>query len=359
MRSGQQMIFKNDGKSDLQILVKKINSSEGEMELSKLIEESILAYLKLLVRENNSLDDETPEEKIDVYYFIEEGKFFVIDYRPSSKECLFNRSLYYDNLFKLATLNLRDLLLNYERFSFIYVLILTNNLDCNKIRDEIKLFTNNFVLPELLKSFYEKILLFNNNESEFVKDFLRGELPARLFSKLFEILETLIENQLIDDLSKKQIESFFDKISNGKQDFISKKTFENFLLFKNNLIKDMHDKEVLFEKAKKLSEFNLLQPIDFVELINSLFEKKNQPINSKRDFAMLTLAMFTPVSKFFKVYYGYDYKDRIIFKEKVKVFSDNLNNFSNAIKEEDFEFYKRYQSTWDSYFRIFNELLKK
>lgn len=79
------MIFKNDGKSDLQILVKKINSSEGEMELSKLIEESILAYLKLLVRENNSLDDETPEEKIDVYYFIEEGKFFVIDYRPSSK----------------------------------------------------------------------------------------------------------------------------------------------------------------------------------------------------------------------------------------------------------------------------------
>ena len=42
---------------------------------------------------------------------------------------------------------------------------------------------------------------------------------------------------------------------------------------------------------------------------------------------MLTLAIFTPVLKLFKVYYGYDCKDRIIFKEKLKVFSDNLNNF--------------------------------
>ena len=352
------MILKNEKKSELQILVDKINSYEVKRKLSELIEESIFEYFRLLIRENNNLDNETSEEKIDVYYFVEENKFSVIDYRPSSKECLFNRSLYYDNLFKLCSLNLRHLLLNYERFSIMYVLILANDLDCNKIRSEIKLFTKNSVLPEVLKLFYEKILLFNNNESEFIKDFLRGELPARLFSKLFEILESSTENQLID-LNKKQLESFFTKISSDKHDFISNKSFEDFILFKNNLIKEMHNKKVLFKKAKTLSEFNVLQPIDFIEIINDLFAENSQPFDSKLDFSMLTLAMFIPISKFFKVYYDYDYKDRIIFKEKVKDLNENFNNFSNTIKEEDFEFYKRYQSTWNSYFRTFNELLKK
>lgn len=352
------MMLKNDKKSELQILISKIDSSKDKIELSELLEESIFEYFRLLIRENNNLDNETSEEKIDVYYFVEENKFSVIDYRPSSKECLFNRLFYYDNLFKLCSLNLRHLLLNYKRFPVIYVLILANDLDCNKIRSEIKLFTKNSVLPEVLKLFYEKILLFNNNESEFVKDFLRGELPARLFSKLFEILESSTENQLMD-LNKKQLESFFTKISSYKQDFISNKSFEDFILFKNNLIKEMHNKKVLFKKAKKLSEFNVLQPIDFIEIINDLFAESDQPFNSKLDFSMFTLAMFIPISKFFKVYYDYDYKDRIIFKEKLKVFSDNLNNFSDTIKEMDFEFYKRYQSTWNSYFRTFNELLKK
>lgn len=352
-------MLKNDKKSELQILISKIDSSKGKIELSELLEESIFEYFRLLIRENNNLDNETSEEKIDVYYFMEENKFSVIDYRPSSKECLFNRSLYYDNLFKLCTLNLRHLLLNYERFSIMYVLILANDLDCNKIRSEIKLFTNNSVLPEVLKLFYEKILLFNNNESEFIKDFLQGEFPARFFSKLFNLLETSIENQFIDNLSKRQLESFFTKISNYKQDFISNKSFEGFILFKNNLIKDLHTKEVLFKKAKTLSEFNVLHPIDFIDIINDLFAENSQPFDSKLDFSMLTLAMFVPISKFFKVYHDYDYKDRIIFKEKVKDLNENFNNFSNTIKEEDFEFYKRYQSTWDSYFRIFNELLKK
>lgn len=352
------MVLKNDKKSELQILISKIDSSTSKSELSELIEETILEYFKLLIRENNNLDSEISEEKIDVYYFIEENKFSVIDYRPSSKECLFNRPFYYDNLFKLCSLNLRHLLLNYEKFPVIYVLILANNLEGNNIKDEIKLFTKNYVLPEILKLFYEKILLFSNNEAELVKDFLRGELPARLFSKLFELLESSTENQLMD-LNKKQLESFFSKISSDKQDFISNKSFEDFILFKTNLIKEMHTKEVLFKKAKTLSEFNLLQPIDFIEIINDLFVEDDQSFNSKLDFSMLTLAMFTPVSKFFKIYYGYDYKDRIIFKEKLKVFSDNLNNFSDTIKEMDFEFYKRYKSTWDSYFRIFNELLKK
>ena len=353
------MMLKNDKKSELQILISKIDSFTGKSKLSELIEETILEYFKLLIRENNNLDSETSEEEIDVYYFMEENKFSVIDYRPSSKECLFNRLFYYDNLFKLCSLNLRHLLLNYERFPVIYVLILANDLECNNIKDEIKLFTKNYVLPELLKLFYEKILLFSNNEAEFVKDFLRGELPARLFSKLFEILETLIENQFIDDLSKKQLESFFAKISSDKQYFISNKSFEDFILFKNNLIKDMHNKEVLFKKAKTLSEFNLLQPIDFIEIINDLFVEGNQPFNGKRDFSMLTLAMFVPISRFFKVYCDYDYKDRIIFKEKVKDLNKNLNNFSDTIKGMDLDFYKRYQSTWNSYFGSFNELLKK
>lgn len=352
-------MLKNDKKSELQILISKIDSFTGKSKLSELIEETILEYFKLLIRENNNLDSETSEEEIDVYYFMEENKFSVIDYRPSSKECLFNRLFYYDNLFKLCSLNLRHLLLNYERFPVIYVLILANDLECNNIKDEIKLFTKNYVLPELLKLFYEKILLFSNNEAEFVKDFLRGELPARLFSKLFEILETLIENQFIDDLSKKQLESFFAKISSDKQYFISNKSFEDFILFKNNLIKDMHNKEVLFKKAKTLSEFNLLQPIDFIEIINDLFVEGNQPFNGKRDFSMLTLAMFVPISRFFKVYCDYDYKDRIIFKEKVKDLNKNLNNFSDTIKGMDLDFYKRYQSTWNSYFGSFNELLKK
>lgn len=351
-------MLKNDKKSELQILISKIDSSKDKIELSELLEESIFEYFRLLIRENNNLDNETSEEKIDVYYFMEENKFSVIDYRPSLKECLFNRSLYYDNLFKLCTLNLRHLLLNYERFPVIYVLILANDLDGNNIKDEIKLFTKNYVLPELLKLFYEKILLFRNNEAEFVKDFLRGELPARLFSKLFKILESSTENQLMD-LNKKQLESFFAKISSYKQDFISNKSFEDFILFKNNLITEMHNKEVLFKKAKTLSEFNLLQPIDFIEIINDLFVEGNQPFNGKRDFSMLTLAMFVPISRFFKVYCDYDYKDRIIFKEKVKDLNKNLNNFSDTIKEKDFEFYRRYQSTWDSYFRTFNELLKK
>ena len=130
-------------------------------------------------------------------------------------------------------------------------------------------------------------------------------------------------------------------------------------MFKNNLIKDLHTKEVLFKKAKTLSEFNVLHPIDFINIINDLFAENSQPFDSKLDFSMLTLAMFVPISKFFKVYHDYDYKDRIIYKEKVKDLNENFNNFSNTIKEEDFEFYKRYQSTWDSYFRIFNELLKK
>ena len=255
-------------------------------------------------------------------------------------------------------MNLRHLLLNYERFPVIYVLILANDLDENNIKDEIKLFTKNYVLPEILKLFYKKILLFSNNEAEFVKDFLRGELPARLFSKLFETLESSIENQLMD-LNKKQLESFFTKISSDKQDFISNKSFKDFILFKNNLIKEMHNKKVLFKKAKTLSEFNVLQPIDFVKIINDLFAEIDQPFNSKLDFSMLTSAMFIPISKFFKVYYDYDYKDRIIFKEKVKDLNENLNNFSDTIKEMDFEFYKRYQITWESYFRIFNELLKK
>ena len=353
------MILKNEKKSELQILVDKINSYEVKSKLSELLEESIFEYFRLLIRENNNLDNETSEEKIDVYYFVEENKFSVIDYRPSSKECLFNRSFYYDNLFKLCSLNLRHLLLNYERFPVMYVLILANDLDCNKIRSEIKLFTKNSVLPEVLKLFYEKILLFNNNESEFIKDFLQGEFPARFFFKLFNLLETSIENQFIDDLSKRQLESFFTKISSDKHDFISNKSFEDFILFKNNLIKEMHNKKVLFKKAKTLSEFNVLQPIDFIEIINDLFAESDQPFNSKLDFSMFTLAMFIPISKFFKVYYDYDYKDRIIFKEKLKVFSDNLNNFSDTIKEMDFEFYKRYQSTWNSYFRTFNELLKK
>lgn len=352
-------MLKNDEKSELQILISKIDSSKGKIELFELLEETILEYFKLLIRENNNLDSETSKEEIDVYYFMEENKFSVIDYRVSSKECLFNRSFYYDNLFKLCSLNLRHLLLNYKRFPVIYVLILANDLECNNIKDEIKLFTKNYVLPELLKLFYEKILLFSNNEAEFVKDFLRGELPARLFFKLFEILETLIENQFIDDISKKQLESFFAKISSDNQDFISNKSFEDFILFKNNLIKDMHTKEVLFEKVKTLSEFNVLQPIDFVKIINDLFVESDQPFNSKLDFSMLTSAMFIPISKFFKVYYDYDYKDRIIFKEKVKDLNENLNNFSDTIKEMDFEFYKRYQITWESYFRIFNELLKK
>ena len=92
------MILKNDRKSELQTLVNKINSSKEKRELSELIEESILEYFKLLIRENNNLDSETSEEEIDVYYFMEEGKFFVIDYRPSLKECLFNRSLYYGSI---------------------------------------------------------------------------------------------------------------------------------------------------------------------------------------------------------------------------------------------------------------------
>lgn len=352
-------MLKNDKKSELQILISKIDSSKDKIELSELLEESIFEYFRLLIRENNNLDNETSEEKIDVYYFVEENKFSVIDYRPSSKECLFNRLFYYDNLFKLCSLNLRHLLLNYERFSIMYVLILANDLDCNKIRSEIKLFTKNSVLPEVLKLFYEKILLFNNNESEFIKDFLQGEFPARFFSKLFNLLETSIENQFIDDLSKRQLESFFTKISSDKQDFISNKSFEDFILFKNNLIKDLHTKEVLFKKAKTLLEFNVLHPIDFIDIINDLFAENSQPFDSKLDFSMLTLAMFVPISKFFKVYHDYDYKDRIIFKEKVKDLNKNLNNFSDTIKEEDFEFYKRYQSTWNSYFRIFNELLKK
>ena len=352
------MMLKNDEKSELQILISKIDSSKGKIELFELLEETILEYFKLLIRENNNLDSETSEEEIDVYYFMEENKFSVIDYRVSSKECLFNRSFYYDNLFKLCSLNLRHLLLNYERFPVIYVLILANDLDENNIKDEIKLFTKNYVLPEILKLFYKKILLFSNNEAEFVKDFLRGELPARLFSKLFETLESSIENQLMD-LNKKQLESFFTKISSDKQDFISNKSFKDFILFKNNLIKEMHNKKVLFKKAKTLSEFNVLQPIDFVKIINDLFAEIDQPFNSKLDFSMLTSAMFIPISKFFKVYYDYDYKDRIIFKEKIKDLNENLNNFSDTIKEMDFEFYKRYQITWESYFRIFNELLKK
>ena len=352
------MMLKNDKKSELQILISKIDSSKGKIELFELLEETILEYFKLLIRENNNLDSETSEEEIDVYYFMQENKFSVIDYRVSSKECLFNRSFYYDNLFKLCSLNLRHLLLNYERFPVIYVLILANDLDGNNIKDEIKLFTKNYVLPEILKLFYKKILLFSNNEAEFVKAFLRGELPARLFSKLFETLESSIENQLMD-LNKKQLESFFTKISSDKQDFISNKSFKDFILFKNNLIKEMHNKKVLFKKAKTLSEFNVLQPIDFVKIINDLFAEIDQPFNSKLDFSMLTSAMFIPISKFFKVYYDYDYKDRIIFKEKVKDLNENLNNFSDTIKEMDFEFYKRYQSTWESYFRIFNELLKK
>lgn len=352
------MMLKNDEKSELQILISKIDSSKGKIELFELLEETILEYFKLLIRENNNLDSETSEEEIDVYYFMEENKFSVIDYRVSSKECLFNRSFYYDNLFKLCSLNLRHLLLNYERFPVIYVLILANDLDENNIKDEIKLFTKNYVLPEILKLFYKKILLFSNNEAEFVKDFLRGELPARLFSKLFETLESSIENQLMD-LNKKQLESFFTKISSDKQDFISNKSFKDFILFKNNLIKEMHNKKVLFKKAKTLSKFNVLQPIDFVKIINDLFAEIDQPFNSKLDFSMLTSAMFIPISKFFKVYYDYDYKDRIIFKEKVKDLNENLNNFSDTIKEMDFEFYKRYQITWESYFRIFNELLKK
>ena len=351
-------MLKNDKKSELQILISKIDSSKGKIELFELLEETILEYFKLLIRENNNLDSETSEEEIDVYYFMEENKFSVIDYRVSSKECLFNRSFYYDNLFKLCSLNLRHLLLNYERFPVIYVLILANDLDGNNIKDEIKLFTKNYVLPEILKLFYKKILLFSNNEAEFVKAFLRGELPARLFSKLFETLESSIENQLMD-LNKKQLESFFTKISSDKQDFISNKSFKDFILFKNNLIKEMHNKKVLFKKAKTLSEFNVLQPIDFVKIINDLFAEIDQPFNSKLDFSMLTSAMFIPISKFFKVYYDYDYKDRIIFKEKVKDLNENLNNFSDTIKEMDFEFYKRYQITWESYFRIFNELLKK
>lgn len=352
------MMLKNDEKSELQIIISKIDSSKGKIELFELLEETILEYFKLLIRENNNLDSETSEEEIDLYYFMEENKFSVIDYRVSSKECLFNRSFYYDNLFKLCSLNLRHLLLNYERFPVIYVLILANDLDENNIKDEIKLFTKNYVLPEILKLFYKKILLFSNNEAEFVKDFLRGELPARLFSKLFETLESSIENQLMD-LNKKQLESFFTKISSDKQDFISNKSFKDFILFKNNLIKEMHNKKVLFKKAKTLSEFNVLQPIDFVKIINDLFAEIDQPFNSKLDFSMLTSAMFIPISKFFKVYYDYDYKDRIIFKEKVKDLNENLNNFSDTIKEMDFEFYKRYQITWESYFRIFNELLKK
>ena len=336
------MMLKNDKKSELQILISKIDSSKGKIELFELLEETILEYFKLLIRENNNLDSETSEEEIDVYYFMEENKFSVIDYRVSSKECLFNRSFYYDNLFKLCSLNLRHLLLNYERFPVIYVLILANDLDGNNIKDEIKLFTKNYVLPEILKLFYKKILLFSNNEAEFVKDFLRGELPARLFSKLFETLESSIENQLMD-----------------LNNFISNKSFKDFILFKNNLIKEMHNKKVLFKKAKTLSEFNVLQPIDFVKIINDLFAEIDQPFNSKLDFSMLTSAMFIPISKFFKVYYDYDYKDRIIFKEKVKDLNENLNNFSDTIKEMDFEFYKRYQITWESYFRIFNELLKK
>lgn len=352
------MMLKNDKKSELQILISKIDSSKGKIELFELLEETILEYFKLLIRENNNLYSETSEEEIDVYYFMEENKFSVIDYRVSSKECLFNRSFYYDNLFKLCSLNLRHLLLNYERFPVIYVLILANDLDGNNIKDEIKLFTKNYVLPEILKLFYKKILLFSNNEAEFVKAFLRGELPARLFSKLFETLESSIENQLMD-LNKKQLESFFTKISSDKQDFISNKSFKDFILFKNNLIKEMHNKKVLFKKAKTLSEFNVLQPIDFVKIINDLFAEIDQPFNSKLDFSMLTSAMFIPISKFFKVYYDYDYKDRIIFKEKVKDLNENLNNFSDTIKEMDFEFYKRYQITWESYFRIFNELLKK
>lgn len=345
------MMLKNDKKSELQILISKIDSSKGKIELFELLEETILEYFKLLIRENNNLDSETSEEEIDFYYFMEENKFSVIDYRVSSKECLFNRSFYYDNLFKLCSLNLRHLLLNYERFPVIYVLILANDLDGNNIKDEIKLFTKNYVLPEILKLFYKKILLFSNNEAEFVKDFLRGELPARLFSKLFETLESSIENQLID-LNKKQLESFFTKISSDKQDFISNKSFKDFILFKNNLIKEMHNKKVLFKKAKTLSEFNVLQPIDFVKIINDLFAEIDQPFNSKLDFSMLTSAMFIPISKFFKVYYDYDYKDRIIFKEKVKDLNENLNNFSDTIKEMDFEFYKRYQITWESYFII-------
>ena len=344
-------MLKNDKKSELQILISKIDSSKGKIELFELLEETILEYFKLLIRENNNLDSETSEEEIDFYYFMEENKFSVIDYRVSSKECLFNRSFYYDNLFKLCSLNLRHLLLNYERFPVIYVLILANDLDGNNIKDEIKLFTKNYVLPEILKLFYKKILLFSNNEAEFVKDFLRGELPARLFSKLFETLESSIENQLID-LNKKQLESFFTKISSDKQDFISNKSFKDFILFKNNLIKEMHNKKVLFKKAKTLSEFNVLQPIDFVKIINDLFAEIDQPFNSKLDFSMLTSAMFIPISKFFKVYYDYDYKDRIIFKEKVKDLNENLNNFSDTIKEMDFEFYKRYQITWESYFII-------
>lgn len=352
-------MLKNDEKSELQILISKIDSSKGKIELFELLEETILEYFKLLIRENNNLDSETSEEEIDVYYFMEENKFSVIDYRASSKECLVNRSFYYDNLFKLCSLNLRHLLLNYERFPVIYVLILENDLDGNNIKDEVKLFTKNYVLPEILKLFYEKILSFSNNEAEFVKDFLRGELLAMLFSKLFEILESSIENQLMD-LNKKQLESFFTKISSDKQNFISNKSFKDFILFKNNLIiKEMHNKKVLFKKAKTLSEFNVLQPVDFVEIINDLFAESDQPFNSKLDFSMLTSAMFIPISKFFKVYYDYDYKDRIIFKEKVKDLNENLNNFSDTIKEMDFEFYKRYQITWESYFRIFNELLKK
>lgn len=110
------MMLKNDEKSELQIIISKIDSSKGKIELFELLEETILEYFKLLIRENNNLDSETSEEEIDLYYFMEENKFSVIDYRVSSKECLFNRSFYYDNLFKLCSLNLRHLLLNYERF---------------------------------------------------------------------------------------------------------------------------------------------------------------------------------------------------------------------------------------------------
>ena len=74
------MMLKNNKKSELQILISKIDSFTGKSKLSELIEETILEYFKLLIRENNNLDSETSEEEIDVYYFMEENKFSVIDY---------------------------------------------------------------------------------------------------------------------------------------------------------------------------------------------------------------------------------------------------------------------------------------
>ena len=67
------MMLKNDEKSELQIIISKIDSSKGKIELFELLEETILEYFKLLIRENNNLDSETSEEEIDLYYFMEEN----------------------------------------------------------------------------------------------------------------------------------------------------------------------------------------------------------------------------------------------------------------------------------------------